>query len=127
MHPTATNTGTHAAAHPFIRVAPGLAAVFASHLAQRGGTVPFAVPLDLYVGKHWMPCTNTAEGSNLAPNADFRLPSEALFQKRCAYRLLCFACGLPTVLKQQKFKDGEDWDMPMLNVFQRRGKVVRHS
>ena len=35
--------------------------------------------------------------------------------------------GLPAaVLKQQEFKDGEEWDMPMLNVFQRRGKVVRH-
>ena len=35
--------------------------------------------------------------------------------------------GLPdAVLKQQKFKDGEEWDMPMLNVFNRRGKVVRH-
>ena len=35
--------------------------------------------------------------------------------------------GLPdAVLKQQKFKDGEAWDMPMLNVFHRRGKVIRH-
>jgi predicted dithiol-disulfide oxidoreductase (DUF899 family) len=35
--------------------------------------------------------------------------------------------GLPAaVLKQQAFKDGEEWDMPMLNVFQRRGKVIRH-
>ena len=35
--------------------------------------------------------------------------------------------GLPdAVLKQQKFKAGEEWDMPMLNVFQRRGKVIRH-
>ena len=31
-----------------------------------------------------------------------------------------------TVLKQQKFKDGQAWDMPMLNVFHRRGKVIRH-
>ena len=31
-----------------------------------------------------------------------------------------------TVLKQQKFKNGEEWDMPMLNVFQRHGKVIRH-
>ena len=35
--------------------------------------------------------------------------------------------GLPAaVLKQQKFRAGEEWDMPMLNVFQRRGKVIRH-
>ena len=33
---------------------------------------------------------------------------------------------LEAVLKQQKFKAGEEWDMPMLNVFQRRGKVIRH-
>ena len=31
-----------------------------------------------------------------------------------------------TVLKQQEFKAGEEWDMPMLNVFQRHGKVIRH-
>ena len=30
------------------------------------------------------------------------------------------------VLQQQKFKAGEEWDMPMLNVFQRRGKVISH-
>ena len=30
------------------------------------------------------------------------------------------------VRKQQDFKAGEEWDMPMLNVFQRRGKVIRH-
>ena len=35
--------------------------------------------------------------------------------------------GLPAaVLKQQEFKAGEEWDMPMLNVFQRRGKVISH-
>ena len=35
--------------------------------------------------------------------------------------------GLPdAVLKQQKFKDDEAWDMPMLNVFQRHGKVIHH-
>jgi predicted dithiol-disulfide oxidoreductase (DUF899 family) len=35
--------------------------------------------------------------------------------------------GLPAaVLKQQEFKAGEVWDMPMLNVFHRRGKVIRH-
>ena len=28
--------------------------------------------------------------------------------------------------KQQKFKNGTEWDMPMLNVFHRRGKVIRH-
>ena len=30
------------------------------------------------------------------------------------------------LLKQQKFKAGEQWDMPMLNVFQRHGKVISH-
>ena len=35
--------------------------------------------------------------------------------------------GLPdAVRKQQEFKAGKEWDMPMLNVFQRRGKVIRH-
>ena len=35
--------------------------------------------------------------------------------------------GLPdAVLKQQEFKAGEEWDMPMLNVFHRSGKVIRH-
>ena len=35
--------------------------------------------------------------------------------------------GLPdAVLKQQEFKDGEEWDMPMLNVFQRHGNVISH-
>jgi predicted dithiol-disulfide oxidoreductase (DUF899 family) len=35
--------------------------------------------------------------------------------------------GLPdAVLKQQEFKDGEEWDMPMLNVFHRSGKVISH-
>ena len=35
--------------------------------------------------------------------------------------------GLPqAVLKQQEFKAGEEWDMPMLNVFQRHGKVISH-
>ena len=35
--------------------------------------------------------------------------------------------GLPAaVLKQQQFKAGEEWDMPMLNVFHRRGKVISH-
>jgi len=27
---------------------------------------------------------------------------------------------------QQEFKDGEEWDMPILNVFHRRGKTIRH-
>jgi predicted dithiol-disulfide oxidoreductase (DUF899 family) len=31
-----------------------------------------------------------------------------------------------TVRKQQEFKSGEEWDMPMLNVFHRRGKEIRH-
>jgi predicted dithiol-disulfide oxidoreductase (DUF899 family) len=30
------------------------------------------------------------------------------------------------VRKQQEFKDGEEWDMPMLNVFHREGKIIRH-
>ena len=35
--------------------------------------------------------------------------------------------GLPdAVPKQQAFKAGEEWDMPMLNVFHRRGKVISH-
>jgi predicted dithiol-disulfide oxidoreductase (DUF899 family) len=36
------------------------------------------------------------------------------------------SCLPDAVLKQQKFKAGEEWDMPMLNVFHRRGKVIRH-
>jgi predicted dithiol-disulfide oxidoreductase (DUF899 family) len=28
--------------------------------------------------------------------------------------------------KQQEFKDGEEWDMPMLNVFRRDGEAIRH-
>ncbi len=28
--------------------------------------------------------------------------------------------------KQQEFNDGEQWDMPMLNVFRRDGKTIRH-
>jgi predicted dithiol-disulfide oxidoreductase (DUF899 family) len=28
--------------------------------------------------------------------------------------------------KQQEFTDGEEWDMPILNVFRRDGKTVRH-
>ena len=35
--------------------------------------------------------------------------------------------GLPdAVRKQQDFKTGEEWDMPMLNVFQRNGNVINH-
>lgn len=35
--------------------------------------------------------------------------------------------GLPdAVRKQQAFKAGKEWDMPMLNVFHRRGKVISH-
>ena len=30
------------------------------------------------------------------------------------------------VRRQQEFKDGEEWDMPMLNVFQRDGHTIRH-
>lgn len=31
------------------------------------------------------------------------------------------------VRKQQEFKDGEDWDMPMLNVFHKDENVIRHT
>jgi predicted dithiol-disulfide oxidoreductase (DUF899 family) len=35
--------------------------------------------------------------------------------------------GLTTAMRhQQDFKDGQEWDMPMLNVFHREGGVVRH-
>lgn len=30
------------------------------------------------------------------------------------------------VRRQREFKDGEEWDMPMLNVFQRNGAMIRH-
>jgi predicted dithiol-disulfide oxidoreductase (DUF899 family) len=30
------------------------------------------------------------------------------------------------VRKQQEFKEGEEWDMPMLNVFRRNGSAIRH-
>ena len=32
----------------------------------------------------------------------------------------------PAMRKQQDFKDGEEWDMPILNVFRREGNEVRH-
>ena len=32
----------------------------------------------------------------------------------------------PAMRRQQDFKDGEEWDMPMLNVFRRDGGGVRH-
>jgi len=35
--------------------------------------------------------------------------------------------ALPAAMrKQQDFTDGEEWDMPILNVFRRDGKTVRH-
>jgi predicted dithiol-disulfide oxidoreductase (DUF899 family) len=35
--------------------------------------------------------------------------------------------GLAAAIRvQQEFKAGEDWDMPMLNVFRRDGKTIRH-
>jgi predicted dithiol-disulfide oxidoreductase (DUF899 family) len=35
--------------------------------------------------------------------------------------------GLPgPVRRQQAFKDGEEWDMPVLNVFRRAGGTIRH-
>jgi predicted dithiol-disulfide oxidoreductase (DUF899 family) len=32
----------------------------------------------------------------------------------------------PAMRRQQDFKDGKEWDMPMLNVFRRDGDLVRH-
>src|SRR6185369_17706729 len=32
----------------------------------------------------------------------------------------------PEIRKQQAFKPGEEWDMPMLNVFRREGDTIRH-
>jgi predicted dithiol-disulfide oxidoreductase (DUF899 family) len=32
----------------------------------------------------------------------------------------------PAIRKQQEFKDGEEWDMPIMNVFRRDGGVIRH-
>lgn len=32
----------------------------------------------------------------------------------------------PRLRQQQEFKDGEEWDMPILNVFRREGSAVRH-
>jgi predicted dithiol-disulfide oxidoreductase (DUF899 family) len=32
----------------------------------------------------------------------------------------------PAMRRQQEFKDGEDWDMPILNIFRRDGDAVRH-
>jgi predicted dithiol-disulfide oxidoreductase (DUF899 family) len=32
----------------------------------------------------------------------------------------------PGMRQQQDFKSGEQWDMPMLNVFRRSGKTIRH-
>jgi predicted dithiol-disulfide oxidoreductase (DUF899 family) len=35
--------------------------------------------------------------------------------------------GLSTELREQKeFKEGEEWDMPMLNVFRRNGSAIHH-
>jgi predicted dithiol-disulfide oxidoreductase (DUF899 family) len=35
--------------------------------------------------------------------------------------------GLPAAVReQQEFKDGEEWDMPILNVFRRNGGTIRH-
>jgi hypothetical protein len=33
---------------------------------------------------------------------------------------------VPAVRKQQDFKDGEEWDMPILNVFRRGRDGIRH-
>ena len=35
-------------------------------------------------------------------------------------------CALPILRDQQEFKPGEEWDMPMLNVFRREGGAIRH-
>jgi predicted dithiol-disulfide oxidoreductase (DUF899 family) len=32
----------------------------------------------------------------------------------------------PAMRRQQDFKDGKEWDMPMLNIFRRDGDAVRH-
>ena len=32
----------------------------------------------------------------------------------------------PAMRDQQEFKDGEEWDMPMLNVFRREGSAIHH-
>jgi predicted dithiol-disulfide oxidoreductase (DUF899 family) len=32
----------------------------------------------------------------------------------------------PAMRQQQEFTDGEEWDMPILNVFRRDGKMIRH-
>jgi predicted dithiol-disulfide oxidoreductase (DUF899 family) len=32
----------------------------------------------------------------------------------------------PAMRRQQEFKDGEEWDMPILNVFRRDGDTIRH-
>jgi predicted dithiol-disulfide oxidoreductase (DUF899 family) len=32
----------------------------------------------------------------------------------------------PAMRKQQEFTDGEEWDMPILNVFRRDGQTIRH-
>jgi predicted dithiol-disulfide oxidoreductase (DUF899 family) len=32
----------------------------------------------------------------------------------------------PAMRRQQEFKDGEEWDMPMMNVFRKEGGKVRH-
>jgi predicted dithiol-disulfide oxidoreductase (DUF899 family) len=32
----------------------------------------------------------------------------------------------PAMRQQQDFKDGKEWDMPMMNVFRREGAAVRH-
>ena len=32
----------------------------------------------------------------------------------------------PAMRRQQEFKPGEEWDMPMLNVFQAQGATIRH-
>ena len=37
-----------------------------------------------------------------------------------------FSALSPAVRTQQEFKDGEEWDMPMLNVFRQAGGKVRH-
>jgi predicted dithiol-disulfide oxidoreductase (DUF899 family) len=34
--------------------------------------------------------------------------------------------GLTDAVRKQEFKEGEEWDMPMLNVFRRNGSAIRH-
>jgi predicted dithiol-disulfide oxidoreductase (DUF899 family) len=66
--------------------------------------------LDLAVERHWnhLPLLSTAGNSY---DADYYGDSTRL---------------TPQMREQQEFKPGEEWDMPMLNVFRRDGDTIRH-